>query len=232
MGKLNFTPQEFIESSGLPDLLATYKRLRIQTAKEGYLQVAGKLDFSAEKPGSIRITDSFELLIKIPFIFPASPPLVFELGNRIPKSFHRLEGGALCLGSPTRQRLSLARNPNVASFFREFVIPYLYSFALHEQDAALPFGELAHGRRGLIDDFKSLYFATSDEVAVRLVHLTSRPKRKANRQLCPCGSTLRLSQCKLHHRVVLELRKRLGRVWFRSQHEILGGGTKKQIPTR
>lgn len=230
MGELSFAPHEFVESSGLHDLLAAYPRLRIQTAKDGYLLVAGKLDFSAEKPGRVQITDSFELLIKIPFGFPSSPPLVFEQGGRIPHNFHRLEGGALCLASPTRQRLALARNPNVSSFFRDFVIPYLYSFVLHEQHAALPFGELAHGRRGLIDDFKSLFIVTSDDAAIRLVYLTSRPKRKANRQLCPCGSRIRLSKCKLHHQIVLKLRKNLGRRWFRSQHEILGGGTIKQIP--
>lgn len=232
MGKLSRSPREFIDESGIGELLATYKRLRIQAAKDGYLQIVGTLEFTAEKPGNARITDSFELRIEIPLSFPSSPPLVFELGNRVPNNFHRLVGGALCLGSPTRQRLALARNPNVASFFREFVIPYLYSFALHEQHATLPFGELAHGTRGIIDDFKSFYFVASDDAAIGLVHLTSRPKRKANRQLCPCGSRLRLSRCKSHHRVVLELRKCLGRMWFRSQHKILVDGTKKQIPTQ
>ncbi len=229
MGQLIFAPQDFIDEWGVPELLDTYKRLRIQSVKDNCLRLTGNLDFAAEKPGCIQVTDSFELRIEVPFDFPSCPPSVFPLGARIPMDFHRLEGGALCLGSPTRQRLALSRNPKLSNFFRGFVVPYLYTFVLHEKGITLPFGELAHGRRGLIDDFKSLYLVNSDEAAIGLVYLTSRPKRKANHQPCPCGSELRLSRCTEHHRIVLNNRKSLGRLWFKWQHELLRGGTGKRI---
>ena len=229
MGELSQPPSGFIQTWGVTELLDVYPRLRIVSASDAALELSGSLDFCAEKPGCIQVTDTFEVRVLIPFDFPSIPPSVFPIDDRLPKTFHRLENGALCLGSPTRQLLSLTRKPKLVDFFREFVVPYLYTFVLYERGIALPFGELAHGRRGLLDDFNSLFFVNSDEAVMGLVYLTSRPKRKANRQMCPCGSRVRLSRCKMHHRIVLTLRNCLGRVWFKGQHEQVRGGTKKRV---
>lgn len=225
MGSVDWPTVDILSRWGVSDLLNRHKRLRLMAAATDQIVVSGWLDFVASKPGSPQVEDSFELRLEVPFSFPDSLPLVYPQENRIPSDFHRLECGALCLGSPTRQRLALATAPNLASFIDRFVIPYLYAFVLHEQGFPLPFGELAHGRRGLIDDFKSMFQVTTDEAAKGLVYLTSRPKRKANRQLCPCGSRQRLSKCKGHHSTAIRLRKTLGRPWFQAQHRLIAGGT-------
>ncbi len=223
MGELSQPPSGFIDAWGVTELLEVYPRLRFISAGDGVLHLSGSLDFCAQKPGCIQVTDTFLVRIEIPFDFPFVPPSVFPIEERIPKKFHRLDNGALCLGSPTRQLMMLARRPKLIHFFQEFVIPYLYTFVLFEKGIALPFGELAHGRRGLLDDFKNLYSVNSDEAAIGLVFLTSRPKGKANRQNCPCGSRVRLSRCKLHHRTVQNLRNCLGRMWFKGQYELIHG---------
>lgn len=223
-------PNNFIDAWGINKVKFSYPRLRIcQAEVRGYVCLQGIFEFTASKPGFPNISDSFEIRIEVPYEFPFSAPLVFPLGARLPKDFHRLENGALCLGSPTRQLLFLRKRPCVREFVNAFLVPYLYGYVVYERNKSLPFGELAHGRRGLIEDFKDLYGVAGDEAAKKLVQLTSRPKRKANQSKCPCGSNKRLSSCKLHHQKVLILRKALGRIWFRDQYKLIAGGTGKRI---
>ncbi len=229
MGSLVCLPNNFIADWGIAELLLNQQRLRLKPIVDKGITIEGNLEFNVQKPGRKEVTDSFAVRIEVPRAYPSELPLVYPLDLRIPQSFHRLDCGAFCLGSPTRQRLSLARSRSLLRFANQFVIPYLYSYALVEQGEDFPYGELPHGRSGLIEDFKNLFKVNSKEAAKELVYLTSRPKRKANRSTCPCGSDLRLSRCQPHHRLVLEYRKAIGRHWFRWQLESLEGGTRKRI---
>jgi hypothetical protein len=216
-----------IESWDIPGALSAFPGLSIVPTNSNILTLSGWLDFNAMKPDHDAVIDSFELKIEISIDHPHTIPLVTPLGNRIPKNFHRMQCGALCLGSPTRQKLVVQHAPKLRSFIEKCVIPYLYAFVLHEQGKPLPFGELKHGRRGIIDDFMDIYGVGSEEVAKELLRLTGRPRRKANHQNCPCGSEKRLGRC--HNRIVNELRSALGRLWFREQYTTISGGIRKDI---
>ena len=61
----------------------------------------GSLAFAAEAPGKERIDDEYQIELLIPDGFPEEIPSVRETGGRIPPPFHKLYGGALCLGSGT-----------------------------------------------------------------------------------------------------------------------------------
>ncbi len=216
-----------IEQWDIPGALSTFPGLSILPTNSNILTLSGWLDFNAMKPDHDAVTDSFELKIEFLIDHPHTIPLVTPLGNRIPKDFHRLQCGALCLGSPTRQKLIVHQDPKLRSFIEKCVIPYLYAFVLHEQAKPLPFGELEHGRRGIIDDFMDIYGVGSQEVAKELLRLTGRPRRKANHQNCPCGSRKRLGRC--HNRIVNKLRSTLGRLWFRDQYKTISSGMRKNI---
>lgn len=233
MGQVSAPPREFMNDWGITDLLERHSRLRVKVNSHGStidgIEITGSIDFFAQKPGYPEVTDSFGVRIQVPNSYPIDLPLVYPIDNRIPSKFHRLACGAFCLGSPTRQKLALSKSANLVHFIDLFVIPYLYSFAIVEKGLEFPFGELAHGRRGLIDDFKSLFSTDSDKVAKEFVYLTSRPKRKANCRPCPCDSGLRLGKCKIHHSLVTSYRKSLGRLWFQDQYQLITGGTTKRI---
>jgi hypothetical protein len=221
------TATENIEAWDIPGALSAFPGMSIAPAYSNIITLSGWLDFNAMKPDHDAVIDSFELKIEISFDQPLTIPMVTPLGNRIPKDFHRLQGGALCLGSPTRQKLVVHQDPKLRSFIEKCVIPYLYAFVLHEQGKPLPFGELKHGRRGIIDDFMDIYGVGSEDVAKELLRLTGRPRRKANHQNCPCGSKKRLGRC--HNRIVNKLRSALGRLWFRDQYITISGGMRKDI---
>ena len=190
--------------------------LRIRPSAEESVVLAGSLRFSADKPGLERIEDEFEVEIAVPNQFPNEIPQVWETGGRIPKSYHKLVDLSLCLGSPARLRMLVKGEPTLLAFVRKCVIPYLYGFSLRSQCGLLPFGELAHGVGGLIQDYAELFGVAPGEAVVEMVRLASLNKRDANRQRCPCGSGRRLGRC--HNRRVNEMRKLLGRRWLAEEY--------------
>jgi hypothetical protein len=218
---------DHLTSLDVPGTLSAFPGMSIVPTSTDYLTLSGWLDFHAKKPDRDAVKDSFELKIEVPLELPCQIPLVTPMGSRIPKNFHRLESGALCLGSPTRQLLILKENPTLHWFIERCVIPYLYAFVLHERNEPLPFGELAHGRRGILEDFVDIYGVENADIAKELLRLTGRPRRKANHQRCPCGSGKRLGKC--HNRIVNKLRESLGRLWFRDQYLSISSGMRKDI---
>ena len=203
----------------LEALLLKYPGLRLTPASSGYVTLAGALAFDAESSGKERIDDEYQLEISVPKGFPVCIPSVRETEGRIPSSFHKLDDGALCLGSPTRLRLMLIESPSIICFVERCVIPYLYGYSYFEKHGTLHFGQLDHGEPGIRQDFASLFGIDRSDIVPQFVRLTSMKKRIANKQICPCGSQRRLGRC--HHRRVSALRDRLGRHWFRMAHHAL-----------
>jgi hypothetical protein len=188
------------------------------------------LAFVAEAPGKERVGDEYQIELLVPDGFPERIPSVRETGGRIPTSFHKLHGGALCLGSPTRLRLILTESPSILRFVERCVIPYLYGYSYFERYGILPFGELKHGEEGIREDFASLFGTDRGDSIREFVRLTAMRKRYANKQACPCGSQRRLGRC--HHRRVNTLRARLGRHWFRMvRHALREDTVQAQSPT-
>ncbi len=198
----------------LEELLLKYPGLRLTPATPGYVKLAGTLAFDAESPGKERIDDEYQIELSVPKGFPDRVPSVRETGGRIPSSYHKLDDGALCLGSPTRLRLILSESPSILGFVERCIIPYLYGYSHFERHHTLPFGELKHGQAGIRQDLASLFGTDREDIVREFVRLTSMRKRHANKQPCPCGSHRRLGQC--HHGRINMLRERLGRQWFRT----------------
>jgi hypothetical protein len=125
----------------------------------------------------------------------------------------------LCLGSPTRLRLMVLRSPTLLSFVERCVIPYLYGRSYYEWHGEMPFGELKHGRKGIVKDLAELFGAKTDVSAIGYARLAAMRKRSANKEQWPCGSGHRLGR--YNRGMVNEFRRRLGRFWFRWVFESL-----------
>jgi hypothetical protein len=132
---------------GVEELLWKYPELRLQPTKGDETIIAGSLEFSAQTRGQKLISDRYEISFSVPADYPRAIPLVRETATRIPRDFHKLDSGHLCLGSPTRLRLILAETPSLLCFVERCVIPYLYGYSIVECGGVLPFGELSHGAR-------------------------------------------------------------------------------------
>ena len=205
----------------LDEFLLAFPGLGLRPIVNGEVRLAGTLAFSAEADGLERIEDAYEVEMAMPDGFPRHLPFVKETGGRIPKSFHTNDDGSLCLGSPVRQHIALAKSPTLSGFVKSCVIPYLYGFSYREKHGRLPFGELDHGMKGVRKDFAELFGIKDEKAADQMVLLAGMKKRDANKQQCPCGSGRRLGKC--HNRRVNPLRKQLGHTWFREQYRWLTG---------
>jgi hypothetical protein len=176
------------------------------------MRVEGTLAFSAVKEGYEPIEDEFELRWDVLEGFPKRIPLVFETKGRIPVGYHKLENGALCLGSPIRQRMILADHPTLSGFVEDLVVPYLYNRSYFEKHDCLPVGELEHGSPGLIEDYQQLFGVESGEACLGMLQMLGLKKRNANKKPCPCGSGLRVGKC--HNKVLKPFRNLATRRYF------------------
>ena len=191
----------------------------------GNLTIQGEFQFDSSFAGA-DISDQYELKIDVPKNFPKDLPSVFEVAGRIPKDFHRMDDGSLCLGSPLGLRRQCGVNPSLTAFVHKCVVPYLHAWTVKEAGGELPFGELAHGFQGIIDDYKIIFNVTTERAAVDLFFLASRPRSKANRVACPCKSGLRVGKC--HHKILNRLRREVGRLWFKREYAWLVDSSKQR----
>ena len=214
----------------LEQLLVKYSGLRLVPAADDSVKLAGVLAIDADSPGKGRIVDEYQIEISIPKCFPRQLPAVRETGGRIPRSFHKLHDGTLCLGSPTQLLMVLEKSLSIVRFVERCVIPYFYGYSYFKNHGTLPFGELDHGAQGLRQDLMTLFRVDREDAVFQFVRLTSMKKRHANKNLCPCGSGRRLGRC--HHRRVNLLRDRVGRYWFRViQQSLRQDGIERQSRT-
>jgi hypothetical protein len=216
MGKVVTSLRQWYGQIELESLLDRYCGLNIIPSTDDILVVAGDLAFNATGPGGVTIADSYEVRLEVSPSFPDSIPSVCETKNRIPQGYHKLAGNCLCLGAPTRLRMSVAKSSSLSHFVDEFVVPYLYGFSYYERHQKMPFGELDHGAKGIRDFLREHFQANTSEHPEEFLRLSSLHKRVANKRPCPCNSKRRLGRC--HNRIVNQNRRAYGRKWFASEH--------------
>jgi len=117
----------------LDSVLDKYRGLVARPSQSGELCLAGQLGFTANLPSIGTVQDLFSVEICVPEVFPKILPRVRELAGRIPKKFHKLHDGSLCLGSPLRLRVNLQSAPTLKQFIELCVVPYLVGFSVFER---------------------------------------------------------------------------------------------------
>lgn len=190
------------------------------------LRIEGTLRFCANGKRTEVIEDGYDVRIEAPEDFPVRMALVWETGGRIPATYHRLDNGALCLGSRVGLRLQMGKSPSILRFVEHCVIPYLYGYSYSVKHGAPPFGELEHGELGSLQDLAGLLGVEDLDLAFRYCTLAATKRRRANRRPCPCGSGRRLGRC--HNRKVNALRERVGRLVLVSEMHTIVGAFREQ----
>jgi SEC-C motif len=197
---------------GIDDLLRRFPDLALRPQQYGRIVVAGDLCFSVDVPEFGLVEDGFSIEIYIPKNFPSALPSIFEQNGRIPKTYHKLNDGSLCLGSPLALRLKATRSKTLLAFIDTCVIPYLAGYCIYEKTGEMPFGELAHGKVGLLEEYRQLTGAASADACIGFIECLGLRRRVANKRMCPCGSGRRLGRC--HNRRINPLRGVASRAWY------------------
>lgn len=185
--------REFVQEQFL-ELQSLYKRLSLKDLGEpNGILIQGILDFSARGKDQL-INDSFEIEILVPESFPNWHPSVKEVGGQIPITFHHHNDGSLCLGAPLYVRMVFCEDPTLLGYVQNLLIPYLFTFCYWKKFGKMPFGELSHGRKGIMEYYRELSNSNSDMAVINLLKILAEDNYRGH-HYCPCGSGRIIRKC-------------------------------------
>ena len=182
-------------------LIQKFPNLRLCEDSPGQWVIRGKLSFSASFQ-NIPIEDTFSVMIVLPKDYPQSPPVVQETGGRIPADFHQNPDRTLCVGIPIEVRQRFKKEPTLLAFMERLLVPYLYSYSYYEKYGKLPFGEFAHGGKGIREYYQELFKTDDICIMLELLKIMANGSYRGH-HLCPCNSGKILRKC--HGPLMLEL---------------------------
>lgn len=207
--------------------LDEYPEMRVRPSPSDTLRLAGEFRFQAHYKDRPVIKDAYMLQLDVSRRFPKDLPKAVELDGRIPRQldYHVFKDGTLCLGSSLRLYLIALEEPYLTEFAQRSIVPYLYANSYRERGGEYPFGELAHGAGGILDDYAQILRLHRHEQATEAIRLIAMKRRLANKHPCPCGCGVRLGVCRFNETVSC-LRDKLGRPLARRLHaQILSNQT-------
>lgn len=175
------------------DLYLNFPGFILEKKGEDAWQIRGKIRFSREYLKR-RVDDEYLVEILVLKDYPISLPKIFEIEGRIPIDFHRFQDEALCLGAPLEVKAKFRKRPTLLGYVDNCVIPYLYSYSYKCKFGKLPFGELSHGGKGLLEFYQNLFGIKDPRRVQRFLEILSLGNYQ-DRTRCPCGSGRRLRIC-------------------------------------
>jgi hypothetical protein len=201
----------------LEDFLACHPRIRIVEINNDEIELAGEYHLKAQLAGSQLVDRTYQLRLVCPRDYPRKLPKVMDDGIYFPRNqkYHTYSDGSFCLGSELKIKSLLHDDYSFTAFFEKIVDRFLYGVTHYIEFGNFPYGELAHGEQGLIDDYGEMFGLSGKLAIVRVLRALGKRKRVANKLPCPCGCGRRLGRC--NYRFVLnEFRNIDRRHWFRA----------------
>lgn len=199
---------------GLDEFLSSYLGMRLLPSLPAATCVEGQFEFETKYRDYPLIRDDYRLSISVLDGFPTELPEVKEIGGAIIRTpdNHVNDNGTLCLGSPLRLRHILARQPDLLGFAQRCLVPYLYGHSYRRIfKTRLPFGELPHGSKGEMADYRDLFGLQTDQQVNQVLRILSATAKQAKRMLCPCGCERQLRYCKFKEKMERFLKHSGGR---------------------
>ena len=186
-------------------------RFRAMKISNGEIGIWHELPSQDTALDPLFIEDVYE--IEIVFNPDDFVPIVREIGGRLEKRAHEMDGDILklhvfpkskilCLGKPLSMYLELQKNPCIENFFEKFLIPYLYYHSHVEKYGKEPWPGLPHHEIPVFEDFYRYRKSVSaDTISITLKHLhenmrllLEQGKRNPNKR-CLCGSNKKAKAC-------------------------------------
>lgn len=198
--------QERIEIE-FEDLKNIFPLLRLSKTNGEYV-ITGQVHFCVDYKGEYPIEDSYNIELTIPVDYPNSLPKVKEVDGKVKNTpdnhINVHDNNSFCLGSNIGCHLKFNEQPSLLGFFENLVIPFLYSYSCKREYNVMPYGELAHGPKGLIEDYKEKFSLKTVAQVFRTLYIIVFDKYKGHHN-CVCGSGLKLRNC--HGDIIKEMKQ-------------------------
>jgi hypothetical protein len=142
----------------------------------------------------------------VEIVFPegiAKPPLIREIGGRIPQTMdrHVYSSGYLCIEVP---ELTLIRGYEFITYLDGPVRNYFIGQSLVERGESWPFGVWEHRKVGLLQAYSSVLKVSGEPEIRRYLDCLSHKKIKGH-WTCPCGTGKPIRDC--HAATIRSLQK-------------------------
>lgn len=200
----------------MEELLRQQPALRLEPVTDDIVWLTGDYRLDVIHASAGRVTRSYSLRVGTPPAFPQDYPVVYEVGNAIPRhpDWHvNTHDGSLCLGSRLGLRLELKARPHLAEFLSVTLNPYLYAVAVKlETGRPFVFGELCHGGAGMVQDLAERLRIPESAVPGAFA-LLAEPDAVARLRECLCGCGQTLGECETYTRVCT-IRELESPAWF------------------
>ena len=122
-------------------------------------------------------------------------PTVYDAGHQIKSIYpHRYQSGELCLATDTQMRIHFVDGFDLVCWMESYVEPYFFSYEYYKRYQVFPFGDRAHGCRGILQTYQDIFETKTEHAAYALIeYLDSHPYR--GHLCCPCGSGQKIRNC-------------------------------------
>ena len=179
----------------IAELQSVHRGLEKTGGSSGEVVLEGVLAFEVEPEGLASITDSFEISIRIPDVYPDDLPRVTETGGKIEKNYeHVFTSGTLCLGVPIEMQRIFSQQPTLLGFVNKLVVPYLYGYCYWKMNGEHPFGERRHGGEGIIQYYIEELHLNDEFTALAFIRFLCEQGYRGHER-CPCGSGRKVLKC-------------------------------------
>jgi hypothetical protein len=197
----------------LKEIEQEYPSLRIKFCDKNFATYVGIIAFAANYNDCGLIDDEFEVEIVFPLTNTDDVPKAKETGGRIPcnPDFHVNDDGTMCLGAPFEIRRKHKQDLSLRAFINRLLIPFLYAFSFQEKHGHMPFGELSHGRKGVVEYYREFFWTDSDLSVLELLKIIVEDNYRGHIS-CPCESGKRLRNC--HGPQIREIKEQQSREQF------------------
>lgn len=190
-------------SPQLNHLLQTYPELTVTHLDSKEVRLQGQIHI-------YRTANDFTVnnLYVISIIVPLNSnelPKIFDIAHQIRTTYpHRYPSGELCLATDTQMRIHFINGFNLVCWMENYVEPYFFSYEYYKRYQIFPFGDRAHGYRGILQTYQDLLKTKTEISAYNLIeYLANHPYR--GHLYCPCGSERKIRNC--HGTVLLQFYK-------------------------
>lgn len=188
----------------LAELSTIYGGLKYAACEDGSTVVTGPYALDATYDG-IRLAEDFELQLTIPVDYPESLPRARELSEIIAPSYeHLFVDRSFCLGVQGELLIAQLKDPSLVRLYDGPIRSYLYSYLFHERYGRYPFGDRAHGTKGILQ-FYGEFFDEPSPIRTWKLLLSAVTKEYRGHLPCPCGSGIAGRKC--HGDAILRLKK-------------------------
>jgi hypothetical protein len=189
----------------ISELQQVHKGLTEIAETENETVLSGSLPFEVSADGHSPITDSFDVELIIPDVYPRRLPRVRETAGKIDGNYeHVYDNGTLCLAVPIEERRIFWEQPSLLGFVNKLVIPYFFGYCYWKIYGKHPFDEQAHGAEGIVQHYVDT-LRLDDEISALAVISYLLEYGYRGHHCCPCGSGIKVRKC--HGQALCDLHK-------------------------